>query len=142
MAGGHKTGFNRERRDRREHVSAIGTGIHDLAVIHHLGEQVIDVGIPATGAIDDGDLAGERVAAADAVNLQWMPGPHHRQQDAVAQRRFRGQIRCEEERPLRGAAAHEHARQAEQVIRIDGRIHAKITLIQEHDSILAWARPI
>jgi hypothetical protein len=64
---------------------------------------------------DDGGLAGERVAAADPVDLQLVPRTHGGDQHGIAQPRLGRQIGAEEEGRTRGSAAHEHTRNADRV---------------------------
>ena len=60
-------------------------------------------------AADDADLAGQRVRAAEAVDLPRVGRAHHREQHAVARGDVGRQVGGVEERPARGAAAHEQA---------------------------------
>jgi hypothetical protein len=61
-----------------------------------------------TGRRDDRDLAGERVAAADAVDLARVRRAHHRQQQGVPFAGIGGQVTGEEVRPLGRTSAQDH----------------------------------
>ncbi len=63
----------------------------------------------ARRARDDRHLAGERIGAADAVDLTRVGRPHRREQHAVARRRVRRQVAGEKVRALGRAAAHHQA---------------------------------
>ena len=58
----------------------------------HLQEQVVDVGVGARRRADDGDLAGERVGAAHAVDLARVRRAHRGEQHAIARRAIGGQV--------------------------------------------------
>ena len=55
--------------DAREQVAAILRGVDARLVDDGLQEQIIHVGIGVAWRRDDGDLAGERMRAAHAVDL-------------------------------------------------------------------------
>ena len=63
----------------------------------------------AIGPRDDRDLAGQRIGAADAVDLPRVWRSHHREQDAIAVRDVGGKIGGEEVGTLRSAASHHRA---------------------------------
>ncbi len=121
-----------------QHVAAVRGRIHHLLLHPDLGEQIVHVGVRPARAVDDGHLAGQRVATADAVDLQRMARAHHFQQQAIAFGGVRRQIASQEERALGGAAAHEHAGNAEQIV---GHTCARLMRIGDEwplcDSILA-----
>ena len=68
----HQTGVDGERADGDQHVAAGRFGIDELFVDLHLREKIIDVGVRTFGFADHRDLAGHRVRAADAVDLDFM----------------------------------------------------------------------
>ena len=110
VLGRHEAALDGERADARDHVAAVRGGVDEGAVDLHLREQVVDVGVRAARLRHDGDLAGERVGAAEPVDLALVGRSHDGEQHPVAQVRLTRQIVGEEVRPLRRAAAHEHAR--------------------------------
>ena len=59
-----------ERRHARQHVAAVGPRVDRLLADSDLREQVVDVAAGLRRARDDRHLAGERAAAAHAVDLQ------------------------------------------------------------------------
>ena len=65
-----QSGFEREWTNARQHVAAIRRRIDLPFTDVYLGKQVIDIDAGFGGAADDGNFAGQRVAAADAINLQ------------------------------------------------------------------------
>ncbi|MNT35325.1 hypothetical protein D3C72_1713490 [compost metagenome] len=73
-----------KRADGAEHVAAVGRRVDPTLGHHDLDEQVIDVRLGMQRRADDRDLAGLRAAAADAVNLQFVTGAHHREQQLIA----------------------------------------------------------
>ncbi len=95
----HKAGLDGERSDSGKHVSAIGSGVDDRLVDGDLRKQVFDVCVRPVGFGDNGDLARQRIGAADPVHLQLMRRTHHRKQKLVARRRCRRQVALEEEWP-------------------------------------------
>src|SRR5947208_2352357 len=83
-----------------------------LASIPSMRSRLFPVG---TGALalrpaDDRDLARQGIGSPDAVDLQRMRRAHDAEQDCVAPPGIRRQVRGEEIRTPRGAAAHEHTR--------------------------------
>ena len=67
--GGDEAALDRERPDAGEQVAAVLLVGDDRLVDEDLQEQVVDVGVVACRAAHDGDLAGQRVGAADPVDL-------------------------------------------------------------------------
>ena len=101
--------LDRKRRNAGEDVAAVLRVRHLGAIDPDLQEQVIDVDAGARRTRDDGDLARQRIGAADAVDLPGIRRSHDRQQDAIALRGIGGKIRREEVGTLRGAASHHRA---------------------------------
>ncbi|MNJ55388.1 hypothetical protein D3C77_508730 [compost metagenome] len=99
-----------ERAHRAQHVAAIGCGIDAALRHHHLDEQVIDIGIGMQRRADDRHLAGLRAATTNTVDFQLMAGAHQVDQQLVAFDHIGWQVPGVEKRPLRGATAHEYAR--------------------------------
>src|SRR5207302_1595579 len=112
--GGHPeayhTDIHLERADDREHVDADRLAIDDRYRHRDLREQVIHVGALAPRPADDRDLARQGIGSPDAVDLQRMRRAHDAEQDRVAPPGIRRQVRGEEIRTARSAAAHEHTR--------------------------------
>src|SRR5882672_9787491 len=106
----NQAGLDRERADAREHVAAVGLGIDERLGDRDLREQVIHVGTLALRAADDRDLARQGIRSPDAVDLQRMRGAHDAEQDGVAPTGIHRQVRREEVRAPRSAAAHKHTR--------------------------------
>jgi ABC-type hemin transport system ATPase subunit len=71
-----------------------------------LAEQVVDIGIVTTGAGDDGDLGGQRMGTADAVDLAGISAVHGGQQQTVALGRVGRQVGSVKERRLSAARIH------------------------------------
>ena len=105
----HKTTLDREPADTGKDVSAILRVGHNGLVDEHLQEQIVDIGICATGPRDHGDLACQRVRPAHAVDLPGVGRPHHAQQQRVTGGCIGGQVVRQEVTALRGAAPHPHA---------------------------------
>ena len=109
---GDEAALDGERPDAGEQVAA-GLRVADgRGVDADLQEQVVDVDPFGRRGRHDRDLAGERVGAADAVDLARVGRSHDPQQQVVARCRVARQVRREEVRALRRAAAHEHAADA------------------------------
>ena len=102
--------FDRERRDAREHVSAIRPRVHRALADADLGEQVVDVAARFLGPGHDGHLGGQRVAAADAVELQQVAGADGADQGLVTLAFVGRQPVAQEERASGGARTHQDAR--------------------------------
>src|SRR5689334_13391898 len=81
-----------------------------------LREQVVDLGAVPLGGPDDRNLAGEWMPAADAVDLKLVPRSHRGDQHLITRSRIGREVRGNEERPARGAAAHEDAWDAGKVV--------------------------
>ena len=107
-AGDHP-GLDRERPDAGQHVAAVGRRVDRWLQHAGLGEQIVDVRVRSCRAADDGDLGGQRVAAADAVDLQLVPGAHDARKHSIARHRITRQIFTTEIRSARSTATH-HAR--------------------------------
>ena len=101
--------FDRERADPGEQVAAVLPAGNRGLVDTDLQEQVIDVRIRPNGAGDHRHLGGQRVRAADPVDLPGVRAPHDPQQQIIPFSRIRRQVRREEVRPLRRPAPHQHA---------------------------------
>ena len=99
-----------ERAHGAQHVAAVRSSIDPALGNHDLNEQVVDIGVGMQRRADDGDLAGLRAAATDAVDFQFMAGTHQVDQQFVALDHIGRQVPGVEERPLGGATAHEYAR--------------------------------
>ena len=82
----HQPLLDREGADAREHVAAVGPRVDRLLADADLGEQVVDVAARLRGLRDDRDLAGQRAAAADAVDLQQVGRADRADQRLVARR--------------------------------------------------------
>ena len=92
VAGRHQAVFDGERADAGKHVAAVGRGVYGGCFHGNLGEQVIDID-PGSGRFtDDDDLAGQGVAAADAVDLPDVRRAHDGEQQLVAQDGVAGQV--------------------------------------------------
>ena len=87
-------------------TSTFGLSIADLA------EQKIDVAIGPLRPRHDGDLARQRMGAADAVDLARIRRAHDRQEQRVARGRIGGKVVGQEIGALGGAAPKDHARNA------------------------------
>ena len=104
-----QAGLERERHHGGEHVAAVGRGVDGVLVGLQLREQEIEIDAGPGALGDDADLAGQRMRAAEAVDLALVGRAHHRKQHPVARRDVGGQVGGVEERAARGAAAHEQA---------------------------------
>ena len=107
--GGDEPALDRERPDAGQQVAAVLLVGDDRLVDEDLQEQVVDVGVGAIGRADHRDLAGQRVGAADPVDLARVGRAHDPHQQLVALRRVGGQVVGEEVRALRRATPHQHA---------------------------------
>ncbi len=105
----HQPLLDRERRHAREHVAAIGPRVDRLLPDADLGEKVVDVAARLGRARDDGHLAGQRAAAADAVDMQQVRSADGADQRLIAHGLVGGQPVAQEEGPARGAGAHQGA---------------------------------
>ena len=74
-----------------------------------MGEQVVEVAVRPAGSRDDRDLAVQRAAASQAVELQEIGGVNRTDQCLVACLVAFGQPVSQEEGTARGAGAHQHA---------------------------------
>jgi hypothetical protein len=106
---GNEALLDGEREDGREHIAAIRRGIHEWLVEAHLREQEFEIDARPRGALDDADLAGQGIRAAQPIDLAGIGRAHGGQQDAVAQRRVPRQVLRQKEGALRGAATHQGA---------------------------------
>jgi hypothetical protein len=98
-----------ERADAREQIPAV-LAIADRGFFHrHLQEQVVDVGVPVGRGGYDGHLAGQRVRAADAVDLPRVRRSEQAQQQVVPLADAGGQVSGQEIGALGGASPHPHA---------------------------------
>src|SRR5204863_483322 len=79
-------------------------------VFPNASAAMIITGALALRPADDRDLARQGIGSPDAVDLQRMRRAHDAEQDCVAPPGIRRQVRGEEIRTPRGAAAHEHTR--------------------------------
>ncbi|TMH10790.1 MAG: hypothetical protein E6H65_11765 [Betaproteobacteria bacterium] len=61
--------LDRERRDARQHVAAVGPRVDRSLTNADLREQVVHVAVGLRRLRDDRDLAGQRAAAADAIDV-------------------------------------------------------------------------
>ena len=87
-AAATRPALDRERPDAGEDVAAVLRCRSTLGLVDDdLQEQIVDVGVRSrVERDDDGDLAGQRIGAADAVDLARVGRAHDREQDAVARR--------------------------------------------------------
>ena len=83
---GHQAALNRERPDGGENIAAVLSIIDHGAIDVNLSKQVIDVSVWSRGAADNRHFAGQRIGAADAVNLSGVRRAHRRQQHRIALR--------------------------------------------------------
>lgn len=104
--------FDGERADAGQQVPAVLRRRDDRLVHGHLEEQVVEVGRRIGARRHHGDFAGQRMRAADAVDLARVGAPQGAQQQVVALHGIGGQVGRQEVRALRGAAAHQHAAHA------------------------------
>jgi hypothetical protein len=104
-----------KRQHGGQHVAAIGRRVDRVRFGLQLGEEKVEVDAGRGAWTYDADLAGQRVGAAQAVDLAPVRRAHHGQQHAVARRPVWRQIGFKEKRTARRAAAHQHAGQGEQV---------------------------
>src|SRR5690606_17477254 len=95
--------------DAGQYVAAVLLVGDDRLVDEDLQEQIVHVGVRALRARQNRDLGGQRVGAADAVDLARVGRAHDRQEQRVALGRVGRQVVGEEIRALRGAAAHPQA---------------------------------
>ena len=110
VGGRHQPLLDRERPDPRQHVTAVLRSVDARLVGNDLKEEVVDVRVRAARRRDDRDLAGQRIGAADPVDLACVRRTHDGEQHPVAQRRVGREVGGQEERTLRRAAAHQRAR--------------------------------
>ena len=110
VGGRYQPLLDRERADARQHVAAVGAGVHRPLADPDLGEQVVHVAVGLLGRRDDGHLAGQGAAPADAVELQQVGGADGADQGLIAGALVGGQPLAQEERAAGGACAHQHAR--------------------------------
>jgi len=119
-----------EGADAGQHVAAVGGDVDLRLVQLHLREQIVDIDAGPARPLDDGDLAGQRIGAAEAVDLAPVGRAHGRQQHPVAQGPVARQVGGEEIGTLGGAATHQDTgntglhrlvRPPYPAIRIDGR---------------------
>ena len=101
--------FNGKPADPGKDVAAILRVGDDGLIDKHLKEQIVDVGICATGARDHGHLAGQRAGAPHAVDLPDVRRSHHPQQQLISRGGISGQVVGQKIPALRGAAPHPHA---------------------------------
>ena len=95
--------------DAGQHVAAVGPRVDRLLADADLREQVVDVAARLRRLRDDRDLAGQRAAAADAVDLQQVGRADGADQHLVARGVVGGQPFAQEERAARGAGTHQDA---------------------------------
>src|SRR3546814_9322046 len=99
--------FDGEIADAGQDVAAVLPVVDARLVDEDLGEKIVDVDARALRRLDDGDLAGQRIGAADAVDLARIGRAHDRQQQRIARGLVRRQVAREEVGHLRGAAANQ-----------------------------------
>jgi hypothetical protein len=104
-AGGHQAALDRERPDAGQDVAAVLPAADGGLVQPQLQGQVVDVGTRVLRRPDDGDLAGQRRPAAEAVDLPGVGRADEPQQQVVAGRGVRGQVARLGVQAARGAAA-------------------------------------
>jgi hypothetical protein len=69
--------FHGERTDPGEEIPTV-LAVGDLGLVDaDLQEEIVDIGIGPAGRRDDGHLAGQRMSAADAVDLACVGRAHH-----------------------------------------------------------------
>jgi hypothetical protein len=98
--------FDRKRSDSGQHVAAVRRRIDAALADDDLGKQIIDIGSLLVRHTDDGHLAGQRMRAADAVDLPLI-GAHGRDQHSVALGSILRQISCMKVESLGAAATHQ-----------------------------------
>src|SRR3546814_5705786 len=69
IARRHQALFDGEIADAGQDVAAVLPVVDARLVDEDLGEKIVDVDARALRRLDDGDLAGQRIGAADAVDL-------------------------------------------------------------------------
>jgi hypothetical protein len=95
--------------DAGENVAAV-LAVADFGFVHHdLQEQIIHIGVRDAGWTDDGDLAGERMRAADAIDLPHVGRTHRSQEDAISRFAFGGEVALMEVQSFGRSAAHQRA---------------------------------
>ena len=95
----HQAALQREGHHRRQHVAAVGRGIHRVLVRLQLGKQEVQVHAGLAAAGNDADLAGQRVCSTQAVNLAAVGRAHDSEQHTVAQCLILRQVICQEDGP-------------------------------------------
>jgi hypothetical protein len=101
-----------ERADAGEKIAAVLPIRNHVVVDADLEEQVIDVCVVVGGHRDHGDLRGQRVGAADAVDLAGVGRTHDPLKERVACGALGGQVVAQEVGALRGATSKNHASDA------------------------------
>ena len=107
-----QTALDGEGRDAGEDIAAIGRDIDHRPVEQDLAEEEIDIDPGLIGHRDDRHFAGQRMGAAEAIDLTRVRRAHHRQDDGIPRRRIARQIVGEEISAFRCAAAHQRASHA------------------------------
>jgi hypothetical protein len=93
--------LDRETSDGGEHVAAVRRCVDSTLRDRNLRKQVVDVRVLTAAGPDDKRLAGQRVAAADAIDLPNIGRAHERQQEIVASACIARQIGRDEQRTFR-----------------------------------------
>jgi hypothetical protein len=107
---GDQAVFDRPRADAGEDVAAV-LAVADFGLVDDdLQKQIVDVSVVALRTRDDRNLAGERMRAADAVDLPHVGRAHRGEQHAIAQLAIVRQVLRMEIQALRGPAPHQRAR--------------------------------
>ena len=127
-----------EGRHAREHVAAVGPGVHRTLADADLREQVVHVAVRLAGARDDGDLAGERAAAADAVHLQQIRRADRADQGRVALGLVGRQPVSQEERAARSAGTHQDTGKSDRLHGTDHPVLIDACELHCWDQLIDW----
>ena len=106
----YQAALQRKHADRAQQVAASRLVIDERRVDHDLNEFVIDIDAGPRRTTDQRDFAGDKRAAADAVDLARMRRAHDAQQQPPARIEVARQVRLQKIRAFGSAAAKQHAR--------------------------------
>lgn len=95
--------------DTRGNIAAIAGIVHIGLFNFYLTEGVIDVSVLAVGHADNGQLAGQGIGAAKAVDLTAVRAAEDGQDDLIPGLGVFGKIVAEKVYTFTGSAAHDHA---------------------------------
>ena len=103
-----------------------------------LRKQVVHVAVRLAGARDDGDLAGERAAAADAVHLQQIRRADRADQGRVALGLVGRQPVAQEERAARSAGTHQDTGKGDRLHGTDHPVLIDACELHCWDQLIDW----